>query len=298
MESQMLARGTLVVAAGLAIGFSMSCLLVETSHAANECMLKPNGTAPQGTHWYYHLERATQRKCWYLGAEGTRAQVRGLLATAKPQRTPSKPAAETAAQAPIELTTAAADRAADIPAPNANAAQDATTASLSTRWSGFSRSGSAVSAEPPTASMSSSYVQERAAAPAEDDMPLIWPILTPAELSQTEPVPQASISLWQLTAAFAAVLALAALITHVLLRLTAARKHIMARRSARAGFRERPIPQSRATVAQKPLRATSSRAADTEASVRQLLHALQHRRSTDHRGRLQARLAEDAPATP
>jgi hypothetical protein len=296
MESQMLARGTLVVAAGLAIGFSMSCLLVETSHAANECMLKPNGTAPQGTHWYYHLERATQRKCWYLGAEGTRAQVRGLLA-AKPQRTTSKPAAETAAQAPTELTTVAADRAADIPAPNANAAQDATTASLSTRWSGFSRSGSAISAEPPTVSMSSSYAQEQAAAPAEDDMPLIWPILTPAELSQTEPVPQASVSLWQLTAVFAAVLALAALITHVLLRLTAARKHTMARRSARAGFRERPIPQSRATVIQRPLRATSSRAADTEASVRQLLHALQHRRSTEHRGGLQTRLAEDAVAT-
>lgn len=39
----------------------------QTSHAAtDDCLAAPKGAAPQGQHWYYHLDRATQRKCWYL----------------------------------------------------------------------------------------------------------------------------------------------------------------------------------------------------------------------------------------
>ncbi len=32
----------------------------------NECLSAPKGVSPKGQHWYYHLDRATQRKCWYL----------------------------------------------------------------------------------------------------------------------------------------------------------------------------------------------------------------------------------------
>jgi hypothetical protein len=33
---------------------------------ADNCLAAPNSTAPTGSHWYYHLNRATQQKCWYV----------------------------------------------------------------------------------------------------------------------------------------------------------------------------------------------------------------------------------------
>jgi hypothetical protein len=47
---------------------------------ADDCVTAPNSSAPQGSHWYYHLDRAQQRKCWYLRALGQPAQQ----ATAQP----------------------------------------------------------------------------------------------------------------------------------------------------------------------------------------------------------------------
>jgi hypothetical protein len=33
---------------------------------ASDCLTAPNSPAPKGSHWYYHLNRASQRKCWYM----------------------------------------------------------------------------------------------------------------------------------------------------------------------------------------------------------------------------------------
>ena len=52
-----------VVAAAL-IGAAFS---VDSSPAA-DCLTEPNRDAPAGQHWYYHLDRGTDRKCWYLHA--------------------------------------------------------------------------------------------------------------------------------------------------------------------------------------------------------------------------------------
>jgi hypothetical protein len=35
---------------------------------AADCLTEPKGDAPAGQHWYYHLDRAGDRKCWYLHA--------------------------------------------------------------------------------------------------------------------------------------------------------------------------------------------------------------------------------------
>jgi len=32
---------------------------------ADACLSGPKGTAPAGSHWYYHLDRATRKQCWY-----------------------------------------------------------------------------------------------------------------------------------------------------------------------------------------------------------------------------------------
>src|ERR1700730_1440961 len=54
--------------------------------AADECVSRPGATAPQGSHWYYRVNRADSRHCWYLGPEGARARVREA---APPTRTSS-----------------------------------------------------------------------------------------------------------------------------------------------------------------------------------------------------------------
>ncbi len=41
---------------------------------ADDCLAAPNSAAPQGSRWYYRLDWATQRKCWYLRAPGQPAQ--------------------------------------------------------------------------------------------------------------------------------------------------------------------------------------------------------------------------------
>jgi len=40
--------------------------------AAGECIEQPNREPAPGAHWFYHYDRAKNRKCWYLGAAATR----------------------------------------------------------------------------------------------------------------------------------------------------------------------------------------------------------------------------------
>jgi hypothetical protein len=57
---------------------------------ADDCLTAPNSPAPQGTHWYYHVDRADQRKCWYVRASSQPAQQAAAQATSE-----AAPAAQT-----------------------------------------------------------------------------------------------------------------------------------------------------------------------------------------------------------
>src|SRR6202171_2855810 len=37
--------------------------------AADDCLSGPKGQTPAGGHWYYRIDRATKRHCWYIGDE-------------------------------------------------------------------------------------------------------------------------------------------------------------------------------------------------------------------------------------
>jgi hypothetical protein len=66
-----------------------------TTSADTSCLSGPKGVAPQGGHWYYRIDRATKRHCWYVGE-----------AKQKPARTASEnsqPAANAAAS-PADTT--------------------------------------------------------------------------------------------------------------------------------------------------------------------------------------------------
>src|SRR5438270_9866836 len=57
--------------------------------AAEECLAKPNGPSPQGSHWYYRVDRASNRHCWYLrgiGASAGQNETRASRGSAMPVR--------------------------------------------------------------------------------------------------------------------------------------------------------------------------------------------------------------------
>ena len=37
--------------------------------AADKCLLTPKGAAPAGSHWYYRIDHAAKRQCWYIREE-------------------------------------------------------------------------------------------------------------------------------------------------------------------------------------------------------------------------------------
>jgi len=62
--------------------------------AASDCLDQPNREASQGSHWVYHHDRASGRKCWHLTAAETAARP--------PQpEAPPPPAPEPARQPPF-----------------------------------------------------------------------------------------------------------------------------------------------------------------------------------------------------
>jgi len=37
------------------------------ARSADDCLAEPNREPPDGLHWYYRVDRASNRKCWHLG---------------------------------------------------------------------------------------------------------------------------------------------------------------------------------------------------------------------------------------
>ena len=69
---------TVIVAALFALGASIG---MPTDARADDCLIAPKTSAPEGGHWYYRTDRPTQRKCWYLRADQS-SQPSARLATA------------------------------------------------------------------------------------------------------------------------------------------------------------------------------------------------------------------------
>ena len=64
--------GSIVIGASLLLSGAED---LRTSTArADDCLSAPRSTAPNGSHWYYHLDSAKQQKCWYLRTAGPPAK--------------------------------------------------------------------------------------------------------------------------------------------------------------------------------------------------------------------------------
>lgn len=75
-----------------------------TANAAGDCLASPKGSAPQGQHWHYRLERSTKRQCWYLRAEGGKVTTTAQSTSSTPQ--PDSPPSQAVQDARAEYVTA------------------------------------------------------------------------------------------------------------------------------------------------------------------------------------------------
>src|ERR1700704_1587270 len=58
------------VFASLLVGAPLAILSPSTALAADDCLAGPKkDQTPEGGHWYYRIDHATKRNCWYLGEE-------------------------------------------------------------------------------------------------------------------------------------------------------------------------------------------------------------------------------------
>jgi hypothetical protein len=190
-------RLTLAMPVALAAAVVAISLGATTGDAADECLRSPNGTSPKGSHWYYRVDRASGRHCWYLGSEGQK--VRSVS-----ERT-SQQTRKRVAQHSEQAQTSAPAPAVRSAAPPAVAETKTVASFFSQYWSSlFSGAeppqiatvGEAKLAPVPNASrpapspVTSNYAQEQDQTDAQDEMPLVWPVLTAAEReAATAPAP-------------------------------------------------------------------------------------------------------------
>ena len=144
--------------------------------AADECKTKPGSSAPPGRHWYYLINRTDQRRCWFLGPEGAyvRSQARETGSNVSSTRTPPRENAVETARAipasmeqrtPLEAASTESHRvaAADFAAPSSDPPK---IPDLDAR-------------EPTT--ISNNPTEAREPTDAQEEMPLIGPVVTEAE---------------------------------------------------------------------------------------------------------------------
>ena len=176
--------------------------------ASGTCLGKPDGTAPEGSHWYHRVDRVTHRRCWYVRPNGLKGRHAAL-----PKRFPvaiSAPRLSAAQSRPVRIATEVADEPdvaeeTDVkePAPKQSAVQEPNvapgeaTSVTPPDWPDRPKPALAVPFLPtiallPTATlqlavMSDSRAEEVRSADEADDVHLVWPLLTIAEVQTAEP---------------------------------------------------------------------------------------------------------------
>jgi hypothetical protein len=146
---------------------------------AGECLAGPKGTAPDGRHWYYRIDRATQRHCWYLRDEDNQSQAAPLdlspsANSASPRKEMAAPRAITDARAELPLPQARVEQKPSVfPAPPAPAiAADPASIPVAKADSANTQVSAIVSRWPGQSEMSSPVIPQPAAASAPVNAPV------------------------------------------------------------------------------------------------------------------------------
>ncbi|QQO31490.1 hypothetical protein JJC00_22970 [Bradyrhizobium diazoefficiens] len=196
-----------------------------TANVAADCLASPKGAAPQGQHWFYRLERATKRQCWYLRAEGAKE---GANATQTAQATADAPNAAPAGPQSVQNAHAeyfAPQTAASTPAPAAASTQQAPSTTdaqpaIATRWPDAApASPPAPQPSPATAAAPAAASVQPSAKPAASPAPVT---LAAADASADKPTG----SVQMLLLVIGGALALAGLLASVIYRFAGGRTRV------------------------------------------------------------------------
>jgi len=112
------ARIASAVFATTLMGAPLTAILHVTADAADACRTEPGDQTPDGKHWYYRIERPSNRQCWYLRGIDERPAQTGLTQ-------PSEKAVEPKAETP-PAQRLLADAHAELPWPQTRVEQNAT----------------------------------------------------------------------------------------------------------------------------------------------------------------------------
>jgi hypothetical protein len=96
--------------ASLLAGAALATVSHGTAGAADDCLSGPKGETPEGSHWYYRIDRVTKQHCWYL-----RGETEKLSQAAQPAAAP--PTKPVAAKTEAMMQRSVADARAELPPP-------------------------------------------------------------------------------------------------------------------------------------------------------------------------------------
>jgi hypothetical protein len=170
------AKFVAVIFASSIVGIPLAALSQSAPRAADDCLAAPKNETPEGSHWYYRIDHATKRQCWYLRQEGEKlsqaaapnsprvAKPNGPQAETPPQRSISDARAEmppqTSIPQPSPNTVLPPARSADATIGKSNTAAPGAQAQgslVASRWldpSGASASSVSSAVEPPAETVS------------------------------------------------------------------------------------------------------------------------------------------------
>jgi hypothetical protein len=153
---------------------------------ADDCLAAPNSAAPQGSHWYYRLDWATQRKCWYVRAPDQPAQQAAAPTTIGHATSLHSPPRPTPAADGAPMSVSAGDPAAPPPhvkilavKPKSAQAITATTEKLVQRSAQEGNTAPSIPEVPAAQAGTSSQTSAQAAGPAPAPS-VAWPGASPA----------------------------------------------------------------------------------------------------------------------
>jgi len=95
--------------ASVLAGALLATLSHNAARAADDCLAAPKDETPEGSHWYYRIDHASKRQCWYLREEGEK-----LSQSAAPNSSRSAKPISPKAASPMQRSIA--DAHAELPA--------------------------------------------------------------------------------------------------------------------------------------------------------------------------------------
>jgi hypothetical protein len=98
------------ILASFLAGTALTAASDNAARAADDCLSGPKEQTPEGYHWYYRIDRATKRHCWYLREESDKL-ARAAPQDSAPSTNPVSPPKAATAQRSV------ADAYAELPPP-------------------------------------------------------------------------------------------------------------------------------------------------------------------------------------